>query len=48
MSFMFYGPKKENEVEEEDNKFFFSVSEGKDEESFLKWRKREVVSIGGK
>ena len=31
---MLCAPKKENEVEEENKNFFFSVFEGKDEESF--------------
>ena len=51
MSFLFYAPKKDNEVEKEDE-IFFSISKEKYEESFwdekpfYKWSKRkEVVSV---
>ena len=51
MSFLFYAPKKDNEVEKEDE-IFFSISEEKyeepfwDEEPFYKWSKRkEVASV---
>ena len=48
MSFLFYAPKEENEVEEKDETFF-PVFEGRDEELFCKWSKKgEVVSVGGK
>ena len=45
MSFPFCAPKEDNEVEENDENFFF----GKYGESFCKWSRRgEVVSVGEK